>query len=341
MKVKVAVLFGGCSEEHDISIKSAGEIARYIDRSKYEPIFVGITREGEWRLCEEPVSDWADKSVVRAILSPDKVQHGLLIWENEGVRLEKIDVIFPMMHGKMGEDGQLQGILELSGIPYVGCGIAASVQGMDKSLAHMAARNAGVATPWFTICGMQGPVSVKELPYPVFVKPARSGSSFGISKVEQAADLAAALDEAAKYDDKILIEQAIIGVEVGCAVMGNGEDVRTGEIDMISLTHGFFRIHQEKTPEKGSENSSILVPAPLPKETTDRIKSTAKQVYQALGCRGLARVDLFLQEDGTIVLNEVNTMPGCTCYSRYPRMMQAAGMGMTEMIDCLIALAQE
>ena len=338
-QLKVAILFGGCSEEHDISVKSAAEIAQYIDRAKYEPIFVGITKAGEWRLCNSPAPDWESRATVPAILSPDKGHHGFLLLEDGGMIIESVDVIFPMMHGKMGEDGQIQGILELSGIPYVGCGIQSSVLGMDKSLAHLVAKNAGVETPWFTLLREGEHLSENELPYPVFVKPARSGSSFGISKVTRKEDLAEAIKTARAYDSKVLIEQAVIGAEVGCAVMGNDGNLRTGEVDMITLSHGFFRIHQEKAPESGSENASITVPAPIPPDTAKKVKETAKSIYRALGCSGLARVDLFLQEDGKIVLNEVNTMPGCTCYSRYPRMMQAAGMSMATMIDQVITLA--
>ncbi len=171
------------------------------------------------------------------------------------------------------------------------------------------------------------------------MKPARSGSSFGVSKVEKEKDLCAAINEAEKYDRKVLIEQAVSGSEVGCAVLGTGTDLIVDEVDQISLKHGFFKIHQEAQPEKGSENAAIQVPADLPAEVRERIRETAKKIYQIVGCRGLARVDLFLREDGQIVLNEVNTMPGFTSYSRYPRMMTAAGVTLSELIDRLIELA--
>lgn len=171
------------------------------------------------------------------------------------------------------------------------------------------------------------------------MKPARSGSSFGVSKVEKEKDLCAAINEAEKYDRKVLIEQAVSGSEVGCAVLGTGTDLIVDEVDQISLKHGFFKIHQEAQPEKGSENAAIQVPADLPAEVRERIRETAKKIYQIVGCRGLARVDLFLREDGQIVLNEVNTMPGFTSYSCYPRMMTAAGVTLSELIDHLIELA--
>jgi len=175
--------------------------------------------------------------------------------------------------------------------------------------------------------------------YPVFVKPARSGSSFGVTRVDRADELDAAIAAAREYDDKVVIEQAIAGSEVGCAVLGNGADLVVGEVDQITLLHGIFRVHQESEPEQGSENAVVTVPANLPAEKRDEIRETAKTVYVTLGCEGLARVDMFLQEDGRIVLNEVNTLPGFTSYSRYPRMMAAAGLGRSDLIDRLISLA--
>ena len=179
----------------------------------------------------------------------------------------------------------------------------------------------------------------KELTYPVFVKPARSGSSFGVTKVQCADELDAAIAAATQYDGKFLIEQAIDGTEVGCAVLGNGSDLIVGEVDEITLRHGIFRIHQEAEPEKGSENAVITVPADLPAATREQIRKTAKSIYMALGCEGLARVDMFRQEDGCIVLNEVNTLPGFTAYSRYPRMMAAAGVSLSDVIDRCISLS--
>lgn len=341
-KLKVAVLFGGCSEEHDISVKSAGQIAGSLNAEKYEVFYIGITKEGAWKLCERPEPGWEKKAGPTIILSPDRGwQQGLLQLEGSMVKRIRVDVIFPVMHGKMGEDGMIQGLLELSGIPYVGCDIESSVLGMDKSLAHMVAEKAGIKVPDFHICYAGEKPSIGALHYPVFVKPARSGSSFGVKKVECEAKLQGAIDEAAVYDKKVLIEEAITGCEVGCAVMGNGSKLFTGEVDQIELKNGFFRIHQEKQPEKGSQNAIITVPAAISEDKSRAVKETAKRIYRALGCKGLARVDMFLQPDGTIVLNEVNTLPGCTVYSRYPRMMQVAGVSMEQLCDELIALARE
>jgi D-alanine--(R)-lactate ligase len=233
----------------------------------------------------------------------------------------------------------VQGLLELSGIPYVGCDIQSSAICMDKSLAYIVARSAGIDTPEFSVLDDAHTALPEALAYPVFVKPARSGSSFGVSKVERADDLAAAIAEARRYDRKVLIEQAVHGTEVGCAVLGNGAQLITGEVDHIELLHGIFRIHQEAEPEQGSENAVITVPADISEVKREEVRETAKAVYVALGCKGLSRVDMFLQADGRIILNEVNTLPGFTTYSRYPRMMAAAGIGLSELIDRCISLS--
>jgi D-alanine---(R)-lactate ligase len=333
----VAFLFGGASEEHDISVKSAVEIAAALDTTRWEPIWIGITRAGAWMLCDRPGPGWQDGELRRAVISPDRGVHGLLVAEPDGVRELRVDAVFPVLHGTGGEDGAIQGLLELSGVPYVGCGVPASAVCMDKSLAYVVARGAGIATPSFAIVHDDGAPPAVE--YPVFVKPARSGSSFGVRRVDAPADLADAIADARRYDDKVLIEGAVVGSEVGCAVMGSGPDLVVGEVDLISMEHGFFRIHQEAAPEQGSENAVITVPAPVPHEVRDRIRATATAIYRALGCSGLARVDMFLRPDGSVVLNEVNTLPGFTSYSRYPRMMAAAGIGMRELLDRLLAAA--
>jgi D-alanine--(R)-lactate ligase len=215
----------------------------------------------------------------------------------------------------------MQGLLELSGIPYAGCDIQSSALCMDKSLTYMVARAAGIATPNFWTVAASESIDPDQLTYPVFVKPARSGSSFGVSKASRKDELPGAVKTARQYDSKVLIEEAVVGSEVGCAILGNDLDLLAGEVDQIALSHGFFRIHQEDEPESGSENSTVTVPADISEESRSLVQETATAVYRALGCRGLSRVDMFLKEDGQVVLNEVNTLPGMTSYSRYPRMM--------------------
>ncbi|MBF4461325.1 MULTISPECIES: D-alanine--D-alanine ligase family protein [unclassified Rathayibacter] len=340
-KKTVALLFGGRSDEHDVSIKSAREVLAALDPTRYDNLCIGITRSGQWRLSEGPTPDWESRPGSAAVLSPDRATGGLLIEEAGVLRTVPVDVVLPVLHGRGGEDGAIQGLLELSGIPYVGCDIQGSVVCMDKSLAYTVAAQAGIAVPTFAILNAGDQLDPATFRYPVFVKPARSGSSFGVSRVESPEGLAEAVATARRYDQRVVIEEHVQGTEVGCAVLGDGADLLVGEVDEIRVHHGLFRIHQETEPEKGSANSTVTVPADLPRAERERIQEQAKAVYRALGCRGLSRVDLFRLADGRIVLNEVNTMPGFTSYSRYPRMMAAAGLRVSDLVDRSIALAVE
>jgi D-alanine---(R)-lactate ligase len=337
-RLKLGVIFGGISEEHPVSLKSAREVEKNLDLEKYEPFYIGISENGEWKLCDGPDENWESNSRPAA-LSPDRGVHGLLLLEDGKYDTIRLDVVLPVLHGKLGEDGAIQGLFEFAGIPYVGCDIPSSALCIDKSLTYRVVSSAGIATPYFRIVMADEAVDPDQLNYPVFVKPARSGSSFGVSKVASKEELPSALEGARKYDSKILIEEGVVGREIGCAILGNEGDLFVGEPDRVALTHGFFRIHQEATPETGSENSSFICPADISAESRELVQETAKTIYRVLGCRGLARVDLFLKEDGSVVLNEVNTLPGLTSYSRYPRMMQAAGLPFGEMIDRLVSLA--
>jgi D-alanine--(R)-lactate ligase len=263
----------------------------------------------------------------------------LLVQEHGQYNTIHLDVVLPVLHGKLGEDGAIQGLLDLSGIPYVGCDVQSSALCMDKSLAYLVARSAGIATPNFWTVTADENVDPHRLAYPVFVKPARSGSSFGVSRVGRQGELPSAVEAARQYDSKVLIEEAVVGSEVGCAILENDTDLVVGEVDQIRLSHGFFRIHQEREPEVRSENSAVVVPADISAEARLLVQQTARAIYRALGCRGLSRVDMFLKEDGEVVLNEVNTFPGMTSYSRYPRMMAAAGLPLAEVIDRLVSFA--
>jgi D-alanine--(R)-lactate ligase len=337
-RLKVGIIFGGRCEEHPISVKSAQEVAKNLDTEKYEPFYIGITKSGAWKLCDGPDADWENGGCRSAVLSPDRGTHGLLVLEQGQYETISLDLVFPVLHGKLGEDGAMQGLLELSGIPYVGCDVQSSALCMDKSLAYIVARSAGIATPNFSIVTANENVDPDRLTYPVFVKPARSGSSFGVSKVSRKEDLLSAVETARQYDAKVLIEEAVVGSEIGCAILGTGLDLIAGEVDRIALSHGFFKIHQESEPESGSENSTVIVPADISAALRSLVQETAKVIYRALGCRGLSRVDMFLKADGTVVLNEVNTLPGMTSYSRYPRMMAAAGLPLADVIDRMVSL---
>jgi D-alanine--(R)-lactate ligase len=337
-RLTIGILFGGASEEHPISVKSAQEVARHLDTERYHPLYVGITRSGAWMLCDGPAADWEAGGCRPAVLSPDRREHGLLVLEHGRYETVRLDLVLPVLHGRLGEDGAIQGLLELSGIPYAGCNVQSSALCMDKSLAYLVAGDAGIATPTFLVVPANEEVDPGRFAYPVFVKPARSGSSFGVTKVTRAEELAGALESARAFDSKVLIEEAVVGSEVGCAILGHGPDLIPGDVDQIVLSHGFFRIHQEREPERGSDNATVAVPADISTEARSRVQETAKAVYRALGCSGLARVDMFLAEDGSVVLNEVNTLPGLTSYSRFPRMMASAGLPFAEVIDRIVAL---
>lgn len=346
-RLKVAILFGGYSEEYRISLKSAYTIITNLDERKYEPVMIGITREGVWFKYDGPVEAvlndaWHDDAhCTRAVLSPDRSTHGLLELHEDQVIYTPLDVVFPVLHGKYGEDGTMQGLLELSGIPYVGCGIQSSMLCMDKEFAYRFVQRTGVMIPRFNTLYSSSEISRADvgLAYPLFVKPANSGSSFGVTKVTHRLELIPAIGEAQQYDRKVLIEEAVEGSEVGCAVLGKGTELMVGEVDQIQVSHGFFRIHQESQPELSSDNSIIHVPAQVSQEIRRSIQQTARIIYGALGCSGLARVDMFLTPQNQVVFNEVNTMPGFTSYSRYPRMMLSAGISISQIVDRLIELS--
>ncbi|HEY3527710.1 MAG TPA: D-alanine--(R)-lactate ligase [Nocardioides sp.] len=334
---RIGILFGGRSEEHPVSLKSAQEVARHLDTDAYEAFYIGITENGAWKLCDEPEPGW-EKRGRPVVLSPDPNVHGLLVLDEGRYEPVPLDVVFPVLHGRFGEDGAVQGLLELSGVPYVGCDVPSSALCMDKALTYTVARSAGITTPIHWVVQHNEKADAEKFRYPVFVKPARSGSSFGVSKVTRREDLPEAIEAARRYDGKVLVEEAVAGCEVGCAILGERFGLVAGEVDRVALSHGFFRIHQEDSPETGSENSTFIVPADISEESRRLVQETAKTIYRALGCRGLARVDLFLKEDGQVLLNEVNTLPGLTSYSRYPRMMAAAGLPLSDVIDRLVSL---
>jgi D-alanine---(R)-lactate ligase len=337
-RLKVGVIFGGSGEEHPISVKSAREVAKHLDADKYEPFYIGITTSGGWKLCDGPDADWENGTARPAVLSPDRSTPGLLVLDQGRYETVSLDLVLPVLHGRFGEDGSIQGLLELSGIPYAGCDVQSSALCMDKSLAYIVARSAGIATPNFWTVTPDEDIDGDQLTYPVFVKPARSGSSFGVSKVSRREELESAVQTARHYDSKLVIEEAVVGSEVGCAIHGHDLDLFAGEVDQIALSDGFFRIHQELQPEQGSDNATVIVPANISADSRSLVQETAKAIYRALGCSGLARVDMFLTEDGQVVLNEVNTFPGMTSYSRYPRMMAAAGLSFADVIDRIVSL---
>ena len=347
-KKNIAVIFGGCSPEHTVSLASAAAVIRNIDAEKYEVIQLGITEGGEWfRFYGSPddieANTWrADRTkCIPAVISPDRDQHGILEFRLSGVRTTRLDAAFPVLHGRNGEDGTVQGLCELAGIPLIGCGTLASALCMDKDRAHKLVMLAGVAVPRSVLLEKL-PTSAElaaladGVGYPLFVKPVRAGSSFGVARVEAPSELRAAVREAFRYDNSVLLEEAVPGFEVGCAVIGNSELV-TGRADEIELSGGYFDFEEKYT----LKTSKIHMPARVDAATEQRLRETACRIYRALGCRGFARVDMFLTPDKRIVFNEVNTIPGFTSHSRFPKMMSGVGYDFPALVDALIALGLE
>ena len=346
-KITVACMFGGCSSEYEVSLVSATSVIKSINKDNYQLILVGITKEGDSYLYEGDIDkiesdEWFDeKYCKRAFISPNRSDHGLIVVENDKIRLIPLDIVFPVLHGKNGEDGRMQGLLELAGIKYVGCDMGASFICMDKYIAHKLVEQNGILTPksyLFTKYDSYQDISMKisDLGYPIFVKPLKAGSSFGITKVMKEEELEKAIELAFSYDDKMIIEENINGFEVGCAVLGNDELV-IGEVDEIELQDGFFDYEEKYT----LKTSKIHLPARVSEEERANIKKTALEIYKILGCKGFSRVDMFYTEDKKIVFNEVNTIPGCTSHSRYPSMLKAIGYSFEEVIDKLIRLGME
>ena len=342
-KLKIAVLFGGCSPEYGVSLQSATAVLRHMDREKYEPVMVGISQVGDWVLYTGPVGriedgSWnSEETCARAVLSPSRSRSALLVFEERTIRRISLDAAFPVLHGQNGEDGTVQGLFELAGIPLVGCGVLSSALCMDKDRAHKLVRTAGIDVPESFVASRADSEILERaeaIGYPLFVKPLRAGSSFGITRVKKKSALPAALETAFAYDSQAIVEACIPGFEVGCAVLGN-ETLTVGEPDEIELQGDFFD-YQEKYTLK---TSAIHVPARVPPEQRQRIQENAKIIYRALDCRGFARVDQFLTPEGRLVFNEVNTIPGFTAHSRYPNMMKAAGLSFEQVISALIELA--
>ncbi len=345
------MLFGGVSSEHEVSLRSAESVLNHIDHEKYNIFPVGITKSGDWLLFGGkdygmlPAGTWQTCPENRqAALSPVRGQ-GLLSFEHDCVVRERIDVVFPVMHGENCEDGAIQGLLQVAGIPYVGPHVAASAACMDKTTTKLVVgaeqiRQAAwqlVTREGFTRCREASLDAVEaRFSYPVFVKPAGTGSSVGVGKAADRAALARAIEKALTYDRKVLVEECICGQEVEVAVLGNGSPFASvcGEID----SGAEFYDYEAKYI---SDCAKLYIPARISEQTAERIRELAVRVYRAMGCRGLSRVDFFVTPDGEPVFNEINTIPGFTSISMYPKLFEASGIPYRELIDDLIALALE
>lgn len=347
-KIRIGLIFGGRSAEHKISLISSRSIAANLNNDKYEKIFIGISAKGSWYLYDEDyVINGDDPDLIelkhsdhRLALCPES--GGLKIFDMfEKKEMEPLDVVFPVLHGPYGEDGTIQGLFRMMGVPFVGCDVLASAVCMDKDIAKSLLKYAGIPVPaWFAFAkSNKGLINyddiVSSLGLPLFVKPANLGSSVGISKVSRESQFQKALDDAFEHDSKIIIEEGIEGREIECSVLGNNELITSvpGEI----IPNDDFYSYRAKYLD---ENGAVLaIPALLEPGTVSLIQELAKRSFRVLGCKGMARVDFFLKKDGSILVNELNTIPGFTKISMYPKLMELSGISYPDLLDRLIELA--
>lgn len=348
-KLRVAILFGGQSAEHEISILSARNVLAALDRSRFEPVLIGIDKAGRW-LAQDPKKLLASESDPRLV----RVQPGLPAQlsasppgPTQNPTVGKIDVVFPVLHGTLGEDGAVQGLLEVAGIPYVGAGVLGSAVGMDKDVMKRLLREAGIPVTAFRTVRHQDFIfdpeqvcrDIAALGFPVFTKPANAGSSVGVRKVTRAADLPAAIRHAFQFDTKILAEAGVSGREIELAVLGGEPPTVSvaGEI-IVQHTDGFYSYDAKYLDEHGAK---LEAPAQISADEQARAQELALRTFQVLECEGMARVDLFLKKNGSLLVNEINTIPGFTAISMYPRLWSVSGLSPTELVTRLIDLAVE
>ena len=351
-KINVAVIFGGKSSEHDVSLVSAYNVIKNIPTDKYGVTCIGITKKGNWLYYPGsyesiPTGAWeSNPDCTHAFISVNPVYRGLITLDNGNYYHRKIDVIFPVLHGKNGEDGTIQGMFELAQIPYVGCGVLASASCMDKAFTHMILEANGIKTAKFDtvlyndILNLDAEVDRVEsnLKYPMFVKPANAGSSIGISKAYNRSQLLDAISLAFNHDTKVVIEETIVGREVEVAVMGFNNLIASvpGEIETVSK-YDFYDFKA-----KYEDKSTVLhIPADLDEVTIKKLQDTAKKAFKAMGCQSLSRCDFFVLENGDVILNEINTLPGFTPISMYPKLMNEIGIDYPTLLDTLITEAIE
>ncbi|MBP6121342.1 MULTISPECIES: D-alanine--D-alanine ligase [Providencia] len=350
-KLRVGVIFGGKSTEHEVSLQSAKNIINGLDRNKYDVCLLGINKDGQWHEYNEAdfllhgndPSRIALNTPKRSIaIVPGKTREQFISLE-DARPLPQIDVIFPIVHGNLGEDGSLQGLLRMANLPFVGPGVLGSSACMDKDVTKRLLRDAGLnIAPFLTYTKIERESinyksTVEELGLPLFIKPANQGSSVGISKVNNETEFYAALDFAFLFDIKILIESAVKGREIECAVLGNDQPLASpcGE---IVLHDSFYAYHTKYIDENGA---SVVAPAELDNDISDKIRKIALAAYQALNCSGMSRIDVFLTENNDVVINEINTLPGFTNISMYPKLWQQGGMTYQQLISRLIELGIE
>lgn len=340
---KIAVIFGGKSTEYSISLKSAYSVLSNIDINRFDIYMIGINQKGQWKhftgsieLIKE--NKWETDEMNTVYICPDPTKRSLMEIINHKIVYIEIDALFPVMHGKNGEDGTLQGLIEMSGIHLIGCSTLSSALCMDKYRAHELVKNFGIKVPNTNYLASKKQYAKKKadilnMELPLFIKPVHSGSSYGISCIETFNQLDKAVNEAFTYDNEVIIEEKINGFEVGCAIFGKNE-LKVGRVDEIELTADFFDFEEKYT----LKTSKIHMPARISPDLEKKIQETAKQIYSILGCQIFARVDMFLTKDNEIIFNEVNTIPGFTTHSRYPKMMNGIGISFTDLITQLIEM---
>ena len=349
-KIKAAVLFGGASSEHEVSVVSATSVLRNIPKDKYDVIMVGITKDGRWLEYTGDVEDiasmeWEHHPARTVVISPDRSHHGLIMMDGSRCEICPVDVCFPVLHGKNGEDGTVQGLLQLAGIPFVGCDMVSSADCMDKEVTHTVLEASGVPmAKWNSIrvgdmekFDEMAELFEAHLGYPMFVKPANAGSSVGVSKAKNRSELKTACEVALKEDRKAIIEEFVDGIEVENAVLGNDHPVASAVCGEITPLVEFYT-YDAKYKDDSTE---LHIPARISDETNERIRALAEKAYVSIGCEGLSRVDFFVKKDGSLILNEINTIPGFTSISMYPKLWNASGVAYAELLDRLLTLAME
>jgi D-alanine-D-alanine ligase len=330
-KIKVAVVYGGKSAEHEVSLVSAENVINFIDKEKYDVLKIKIDKEGKWFVDNRPV-----------LISQNYNERRVIALEN-AESIGKIDVLFPVLHGPYGEDGTIQGLAKLAGIPCVGPGILSSAVGMDKDIAKRLLRDAGIPVAKFFTLRKSNPKEfsyqdiVKQLGNEIFVKPANMGSSVGVSFSSSEADFWVAVDKAFIYDEKIIVEEKIKGREIECAVLGNNNPKASIPGEVVP-TKSFYSYESKYLDEN---DARLDIPAVLPEEVVQKVQDISLKTYQCLECKGMTRVDMFLTQDEKLIINEVNTIPGFTKISMYPALWSYSGIGQTQLIDSLIQLAIE
>jgi len=353
-RVRVLLLFGGRSAEHEVSVVSAASVARALDPDRYDVVAVGIDKEGRWHLLPGPPALPAGSSEELPSVGEDAGSEVALAREpgsreivGQGGERRAFDVVFPVLHGSFGEDGTVQGFLELAGIPYVGAGVLASAVGMDKAVQKVLFQAAGLRVAPHAVVHerdwREDPEAVDaraaDLGYPVFVKPAALGSSVGITKVHEGGHLARAMEEAFRYGRKALVERSMEGArEIELSVLGNDDPVASVAGEIVPKGHEFYDYEAKYLDEHGAQ---LVIPANIPPETLDEAQRIAVAVFRAVDCAGMARVDLFLSPEGALYVNEINTIPGFTQISMYPKLWEASGLSYRELVDRLLRLALE